>query len=249
MNEKNYLIKYAIMPMYEQVGWAHGLHELEREYDIVAYIVAKCYVISKKETYKDKTSIMYEVVFATQECEENYRKVYKRVKPKFNIYNQCINSIFTECIFDNFDDALLICNNQNEKILKKRLMMIILSNKDKLETTREQYNDTINRYKILEQQIKEDTIDLEISKDYDFKISEIIEKVLAKPEEFYTSVASVLSQEEYNFLKGLIEVKTCYNCLNKSCKDNKTCSDNEVINCDKWDNASLVGKQLLLYKK
>ena len=35
----NYPVKYAAMPIIEQVGWSHGLHELERKYDVVCYII------------------------------------------------------------------------------------------------------------------------------------------------------------------------------------------------------------------
>ena len=42
----NYPVKYALMPIIEQVGWTHGLHELERDYDVVYYVVSKCYLIN-----------------------------------------------------------------------------------------------------------------------------------------------------------------------------------------------------------
>ena len=37
----NYPVKYAAMPIIEQVGWSQGLNELERNYDVICYIVSK----------------------------------------------------------------------------------------------------------------------------------------------------------------------------------------------------------------
>ena len=50
--KNNYPIKYAAMPIYEQTGWTHGLNALERNYDVVAYIVSKCYLISERKEYE-----------------------------------------------------------------------------------------------------------------------------------------------------------------------------------------------------
>ena len=60
----NYPVKYAAMPIIEQVGWSHGLNELERNYDVVCYIVSKCYLLSDKTKYKEngKNEKEYEVV-------------------------------------------------------------------------------------------------------------------------------------------------------------------------------------------
>ena len=43
--ELNYPVKYALMPVREQVG---------REYEIVMYIVSKCYLISEKKIKKSE---------------------------------------------------------------------------------------------------------------------------------------------------------------------------------------------------
>ena len=49
--EVKYPIKYAVMPIEEQIGWYPGLNELEREYSVVANIVSKCYVIREDKEY------------------------------------------------------------------------------------------------------------------------------------------------------------------------------------------------------
>ena len=41
--EKQYPIKYALMPVIDQIGWEYG----ERKYDIVTNIVSKCYVVEE----------------------------------------------------------------------------------------------------------------------------------------------------------------------------------------------------------
>ena len=67
----NYPVKYAAMPIIEQVGWSQGLNELERNYDVICYIVSKCYLLSDKTKYKEngKKEKEYEVVFPYQKGE------------------------------------------------------------------------------------------------------------------------------------------------------------------------------------
>ena len=51
MENLKYPIKYAVMPVIRQVGWTNGLHQMEREYDVVVHIVSKAYVTSKTIKY------------------------------------------------------------------------------------------------------------------------------------------------------------------------------------------------------
>lgn len=102
----NYPVKYVAMPIIEQIGWCHGLNELERNYDVVCYIVSKCYLLSDKIKYKEngKSLKEYEVVFPYQK-----RQYYswERVIPEFNLINYaCTNSNLVDKVFDNYEEAL-----------------------------------------------------------------------------------------------------------------------------------------------
>ena len=133
----NYPVKYTAMPIIEQVGWSHGLNELERNYDVVCYIVSKCYLISDRTKYNEngENEKEYEVVFPYQR--RQYYDSWERVTPSFN--NGCINSNFVN---------LPYTKDLNNQISKKI----------------QEFNDRLSKYEILEQQILFNTSNLEQSK-------------------------------------------------------------------------------------
>ncbi len=115
----NYPIKYAVMPIYEQVGWRCGLNDLEREYGIVYNIVSKCYVINETTNY-----------FATGNSEKRYGVVFpynrdgiyeewNRVFPSYNEDLQNSNLTTVDNIYDDFDKALENANMKNMEVLEK----------------------------------------------------------------------------------------------------------------------------------
>lgn len=78
-------------------------------------------------------------------------------------------------------------------------------------------------------------------------LDEVIEKVLENPRDFFIKVANTLFIEELDYLKLLIENKSCANCSNGICKVEtieKSCNDI----CVAWDNKELIGKQKILAK-
>lgn len=157
----NYPIKYAAMPVIEQVGLNHGMHDLERNYDVVCYIVSKCYLLSDKTKYKEngKTDKEYEVVFPYQEVEYNWQ----RVTPKFGGFNfHCINSNFVEKVFENYNEALNFVNEKNQELCDKTLRYLPCSKDIKAKKV-EEFNNKLSMYKLLEQQILINTSDLEQS--------------------------------------------------------------------------------------
>lgn len=189
----NYPIKYTAMPIIEQVGWTHGLNELEREYDVVCYIVSKCYLISDKTIYKDngKNDKIYEVVFPYQ----NGNYDWKRNVPLFNLINkECTNSDFVEKVFDNYEDALEFATQKNKKICEKTWSCLPYS-KDlhtKILEKIEKFNDKLSEYKMLEQQILFNTTDLEHSK------TKELDKVIV----IYDQKIKTLSSNLYDYLKN-----------------------------------------------
>ena len=159
----NYPVKYTAMPIIEQVGWSHGLNELERDYDVVCYIVSKCYLISDRTKYKEngENEKTYEVVFPYQSGE--YHNTWERVTPSFN--NGCINSNLVEKVFDTYEDALEFATYKNEKLCEKTWVYLPYTKDfhNQISKKIQEFNDRLSKYKRLEQQILFNTSNLEQS--------------------------------------------------------------------------------------
>ena len=204
----NYPVRYAAMPIIEQVGWSYGLNELEREYDAVCYIVSKCYLLSDKTKYKEngKTEKEYQVVFPYQKG-VNYNWEWERVKPRIS------NSISVEKVFDNYDEALEFATQKNEKLCDKTCRYLPQT---KVSEKIQEFNDKLSEYKMLEQQILLNTSNLELS--YIKKLNNII--IYDKKDKFKTVFCNLyeyldrpisskfivysISQEKYNEILKLI---------------------------------------------
>ena len=162
----NYPIKYAAMPIIEQVGWSHGLHELEREYDVVCYIVSKCHLISDLTKYtEDGRSVkQYEVVFPYQPGEFSR---WQRVIPSYNlIHGYCTNGNKVEEVFDTYESALSFVSKKNEELCKKSYIYLPYSENyaEKIQAKKDEFAIKLDEYKLLEQQILLYTQDMEIGK-------------------------------------------------------------------------------------
>jgi len=80
-----------------------------------------------------------------------------------------------------------------------------------------------------------------ISKEND-KFDSAINLVTSNPNDFFTQLVSKLTKEEISYLKLLIKNKSCENCLNNDCLENK----DKINICQNWDNKQLIGKQKIL---
>lgn len=189
----NYPVKYAAMPIIEQVGWSHGLHELERNYAVVCYIVSKCYLLSDKTKYKEngENEKEYEVVFPYQ---KGQYYGWERVTPSFNIFNYtCTNSEFVDQVFDSYEEAVEAVTQKNKKLCDKTLIYLPYT-KDlasQISKKKEQFNDRLSRYKMLEQQILANTSDLDQS-----NVKELNKLIINSKGE-----TKVLSSNLYEYLK------------------------------------------------
>ena len=161
----NYPIKYAIMPIYEQVGWMSGLHELERNYDVVGYIVSKCYVVSKKVSYLEDGSEKreFEVVFPYQKTDYTRIHDFNRVYPEFNYNGNCVNSNIVGELYDDFDDAKEVVEKLNIDILSYNLEMISFRDKERRENIKKEHEERMTRFKFLESRIEEETITMKVN--------------------------------------------------------------------------------------
>jgi hypothetical protein len=159
----NYPVKYAIMPIYKQTDWIQGLNELERDFEVIGYIVSKCYVLSEKTKYLEDGSKVkeYEVVFPYQK-NDYMSDEFKRVYPKYNINNQCYNSKIVSNLYDNYIDALSNSKTLNDKILANNLGKLYFNsdyhkNSEKIQTD---HKNLLKNLKILESKIEEETSDM-----------------------------------------------------------------------------------------
>lgn len=213
----NYPIKYAVMPIIEQIGWSNGLHELEREYDVVCYIVSKCYLISDLTKYKeDGHSIKeYEVVFPYQPSEFS---MWKRNIPEYNlIHGYCINSNKVDAVYDSYEEALKYATTKNEKICKNAWISLPITKDivEKIQEKKDEFDAKLTEYKMLEQQILLNTSDIEPSKTKELndvvKITKNTKRILScniyealQLYSFDKFVVYNISQEQYNNLIKMI---------------------------------------------
>lgn len=178
----NYPVKYAAMPIIEQVGWSMGLHEKVRDYDVVCYIVSKCYLINESKIYKEDGHVIkeYEVVFPYQYNDFNK---WRREIPSYNlIHGNCTNSNKVDEIFESYDEVLNYVTNKNNELCEKSWKYMSYS-KDFLEKVQEKvdsFNMRLTKYKLLEEQILLNTIDMETNKNKELGNVIKIEKKEAK---------------------------------------------------------------------
>ncbi len=256
--EVKYPIKYALMPMKEQTGWEPGLNELERVFDTVAYIAAKCYVISERKEYSsDGTSkTKYEVVFLFEKSNVSYRDDYKPTVPRYNVYSkECYNSIFVDQLFDSFDVASKLADERNEETFHKGLALMFLGEdlESRVAKAKEKHQKTVDKYKKLEELLEKKSADTPVSVGISSSLTDLIERIIDKPSDFYIKLAAVLRPEEREFLRRLIENRSCMNCTNVSCRVEQSekvgldeLGQPEGSSCVSWDNPELVGRQLVI---
>lgn len=162
----NYPIKYAAMPIIEQNGFSYGFNELERNCDVVCYIVSKCYLTKEITKYSEsgRISKKYEVVFPYQESKFNE---YIRVIPEFNLISgDCFNITTVDNIFDTYDEALNFVNKMNKQLCQNTWVLLPFTDDllKKIEDKKNVFNTRLTRYKNLERKILENTEDLSSDK-------------------------------------------------------------------------------------
>lgn len=195
----NYPVKYAAMPIIEQVGWSHGLNELERNYAVVCYIVSKCYLLSDKTKYKEngKKEKEYEVMFPYQKG-QYYN--WERVTPSFNVFNHaCTNSNFIEKVFDNYEEALEFATQKNKELCNKTWVYLPYTKdlKNQILEKKQEFNDRLSKYKMLEHQILVNTSDLEES-----NVKELNKLIISNKGEI-----NVMSSNLYEYLENFSSSK------------------------------------------
>lgn len=78
-------------------------------------------------------------------------------------------------------------------------------------------------------------------------IDDVVEKIIENPRELFIKIANTLSIQERDYLKLLIENKSCINCSNGTCRvESAEKTPNDI--CVAWDNKELIGRQKILTK-
>lgn len=226
MEDLKYPIKYALMPVIEQVGWTNGLHEMEREYDAVAYIVSKAYVISKTIKYhSDGTEeYLFNVVFP----HTDFSNLDIKTVPKYNINGECINSLEVSEVFDTYEEAAQARIIENRK-LRSRCYSV---------SRAKQFTEELEKYIQVEEFILWNTKDMQVLQTT--KLEDLITKVIDNPDLFYEAIALALSPEERMHIMREIKNKVCMTCRNSSCRVEN--DEKPIENCICWENLSQVGK-------
>lgn len=97
-------IKYSIM-------------ELKENDKLIAYMVAKCYVIKEPDTYKKTAdpNNTYEVVF---EWEPNGKT---DIVPIYDNEQNCVNSTKVACVFDKLKECKQKAEDLNDELARKEI--------------------------------------------------------------------------------------------------------------------------------
>lgn len=204
----NYPIKYAVIPMIEQIDYCA---EGERKYSTVAYIATKCHLISKEEEYNiyGSKKIQYQVVFPYKSINDTFTE-FERVKPYYS-YDRCANSIIVDSIFDTFGEAVLEADSRNNKLLFNTSSC----------------KEIIDYYKILETMIEKKTEDLVVGETPKEQTVIVMSKggislekslyYLLNSPLYHTFCAYNVSQEEYDRIKNQIGIDTINDISKQNC--------------------------------
>lgn len=165
----NYLIKYAAMPIIEQVESCCGSNVVGYDRNVACYIVSKCYLLSESTVYFEDGNISknYVVVFPYQ---LNSQCIFERNTPQFNLNNVCINSKTVNSVFDSYEEALKYTEEVNNQLWAEACSRLTIDNnnveqfKEQIYKEKQDFYAKIANYKLLEKQILSETNDLVLNK-------------------------------------------------------------------------------------
>ncbi len=167
MNEINYPVKYAILGIKEQVGWTHGLHELEIEYRVCGYIVSKVYLVGERIKYNSNgtSEKSYQVVFPYPEIMKMRREL-----PSYDVNYQCWNYTNVLQVFEDFEQAKEITNEKNKELRKNCWLTVSFSFsnpnwENEINEKQKKFDNRLQVYKEFEQMILDETADMIITKE------------------------------------------------------------------------------------
>ncbi len=163
--KNNYPIKYAVMPIVEQTGWAPGLNELVREYGVVCYIVSKCYVVVREEEYNRYGNILYKYKVVFPYKKDNLHRYLLRVEPSYNCYGKCSNATTVDKVFDSFEEAREDAEKKNKKIVNKKISFLHCDDDflQNVSLLRKEQEEKVNKYRKIERMMEKNSSDLVVN--------------------------------------------------------------------------------------
>ncbi len=94
---------------------------------------------------------------------------------------------------------------------------------------------------------------LETENQLNAKLETLKDKINNCPKDFYAKIINVLTSQEREYLRELIDNKSCSNCSNQSCRIEQyekigldEFGNPQGSNCLSWNNDELIVKQLIL---
>lgn len=112
MMKNNYPIKYAVMALEEYKGDEVDVKDIDKNFDIYAYIVSECYLIGERIIYlpDGDNRHKYEIVYSFNP--ETDEEVY----PKYSNNGICYNSVLVDMVYEDLELAMMHSRMKNEKL-------------------------------------------------------------------------------------------------------------------------------------
>lgn len=120
MMKNNYPIKYALMALEEYKGEDIAIKDIDKNFDIYAYIVSECYLIGERIIYlpDGDNRHKYEIVYSFNP--ETDEEVY----PEYSNNGICYNSVLVDMVYEDLELAMMHSRMKNEKLKKYELANI-----------------------------------------------------------------------------------------------------------------------------
>lgn len=161
-NKLNYPIKYAVLELKEQGGWSTNYEDVT-----VGFIVSKCYVVEQNTRYlqngTSKTS--YKVVFPYKDFNNYKYRLLRGIDinehehvPEYNYYRECTNANTVSDVFDTYEEATEIANQENHNKKRSIICKIV-----KYDSILKEFEENLAICKSYEQIILEKTTEMTIT--------------------------------------------------------------------------------------
>lgn len=254
MEQVKYPIKYTLIRVDENGNGVSYVEPSLRASTTVAFIVSKCYLVGEKTEYfkEGKSKKSYDVVFPMGLPHLLGSKNWHMVIPDRNFAGEYINAWPSTYVFDCLEDALQLAEKCNASLLHEKIGSLqsdAPTTGEKVADIKTMHEKNLKLWKQIEQQLLEKTSDMVV---FSTSLESLIAKVIERPEDFYRKLAETLSPEEREYMKLLLQDKSCMNCMNQCCRvesSEKVGLDEtgkpQGSECIRWNNPELIGRLIL----